>query len=158
MCVQVTRAIHAATLDKRIRGGAQALVELQVEADGELHAALDSLGSELNDLFGVCATRLLVRAGRDGGGSEVAAAAPAGGEGGEIVGHFDGVIEAARAEVRIAIRVTDAPRCERCWRHVPEAAARSVEEGVELEGGWLYRGCPRDGAGVLCPVMDGLQL
>ena len=90
-----------------------------------------------------------------------------------VVGSFDGVItlappaDGARpAEaggsaampcpqtthvLRVVVRVSEAPKCERCWRHVPAAAAATGDEGVPLADGWIYRGCPRDGEG-LCPA------
>jgi hypothetical protein len=39
-------------------------------------------------------------------------------------------------------------KCPRCWRHVHGRAVSG--EGVELEDGWTYRGCPSDGAAGMC--------
>ena len=65
--------------------------------------------------------------------------------GGEVICETpdDEVSMANRADaLKIVVRATEAPRCERCWRHVPGAntdVARG-KEGLE-HGGWCYRGC-----------------
>ena len=138
--------IHLAQQEKRIKGGGEAMVELWADEYSPVYEALQSLSSELNDVLGVCASRLraLPQASSSGGGGEVVEAVMAEG-GGEVICETpdDEVSMANRADaLKIVVRATEAPRCERCWRHVPGAntdVARG-KEGLE-HGGWCYRGC-----------------
>ena len=52
------------------------------------------------------------------------------------------VVEGRRAAhaMHVALHTTDAPKCGRCWRHVPREAV-GAGEGVLMAGGWTYRGC-----------------
>ena len=143
---EVSRMIHLAQQEKRIKGGGEAMVELWADEYSPVYEALQSLSSELNDVLGVCASRLraLPQASSSGGGGEVVEAVMAEG-GGEVICETpdDEVSMANRADaLKIVVRATEAPRCERCWRHVPGAntdVARG-KEGLE-HGGWCYRGC-----------------
>ena len=122
--------------------------------------ALLSLGPELNDLLGVCASRVHALppasdlSASDQSTSDRSAAwatADAAVEPSEESGYVGDVVCATAPEelamaaredaLRIVIRATASPKCERCWRYVPAEAARGVE-GVRLgDDGWLYRGC-----------------
>ena len=112
---------------------------------GEMREALLSLGPELNDLLGSCAVRLLDA---EGASLEEAAlvAGPqsvaAGGAAVEEAVTVSDVVEGRRAAhaMHVALHTTDAPKCGRCWRHVPREAV-GAGEGVLMAGGWTYRGC-----------------
>jgi len=142
--------LHEARVGGRIGGAGEALVEVRCSPEGgELHVALESLGAELNDLLGVCGTRV-VGASAAGGGGEDAAAAVAAWGGGEIVaeGGAEGAAGCAGWSVRLLVQRATAPRCERCWRHIPAEGALRESESAVLADGWLYRGhpdaaCPR---------------
>jgi hypothetical protein len=65
----------------------------------------------------------------------------------ELVCSYDGILRAQvplqhEHALRIWVRKTTAPKCPRCWRHVPTAAVLEEAESARLEDGWLYRGCP----------------
>ena len=152
--------LHTARLDKLLKGGGEALVEVRAEAGGELLAALTALGPELNDLLGVSATRLAClddgAGGAEAGGTEAGGAEAGGTEAGTVeavVGRFEGELAASRLELeqhgghrlRIVVHKTTAPKCERCWRHVPLVDALEAVESSQLDDGWLFRGHP-DGA------------
>jgi hypothetical protein len=119
-------------------------VELRVP-EGEMRDALLSLGPELNDLLGSCAVRLL-----DGGGASLEETAllahpqsvMAAGAAVEEAVTVSGLAEGKRAAhaMHVALHTTDAPKCGRCWRHVPLEAV-GAGEGVLMAGGWTYRGC-----------------
>ena len=137
---QVTLVLHEARVDKRIAGGGEALVELQTAPGSELHAALEYLGPELNDLLGVSATRLTALTSGESAASAVVDVH-------ELVCSYDGMLKAQvplqhEHALRIWVRKTTAPKCPRCWRHVPTAAVLEEAESARLDDGWLYRGCP----------------
>ena len=154
----LTALLHEARVDKRIGGGGEALVELQTELGGELHAALVALGPELNDLLGVSATRLTQRVpgASEGEAAREADAASAAARGADaasepteeskVVAQFDGVLKASSPQSEHALRIlvwkTTAPKCPRCWRYVPLVAALDDAESAHLDGGWRYRGHP----------------
>jgi isoleucyl-tRNA synthetase len=151
---EVGRLLHDAQQEKLLGGTAEALVEIVVEAEGELQEALSAIGGELNDILGVCGTRV-----RGGIGGADEAPPPQDG----ALRAFEGAVVAPGASalgatrehaIRITIFATDSQKCARCWRHVPPDVARSGVEGVQLDDGWVYRGCPRDAEEVLCPVKD----
>ena len=63
-----------------------------------------------------------------------------------LVSSFEGVVRPPQQPhdhaLRILVRKTTAPKCPRCWRHVPTAAAFDETESVTLEDGWIVRGHP----------------
>ena len=132
---EVAKLIHEAHTAKELKGASEALVEIRPsDGSGELHRALVELGAELNDVLGVCATKVVGSA--DGGGAR---------EGGAALGVFEGTIAPPSGEaalgVSLALHRTSGEKCDRCWRYVPDAAPKGAE-GVRIDGDdWLYRGC-----------------
>ena len=101
---------------------------MHVAAGSEMHAALTHLGTELTDLLGVCALRVRVRQPAAGGGGTMAGEDA---QRNDVLGSFEGIVvapatQAQEAEaappLRIELSATSSPRCERCWRHIPDAA------------------------------------
>ena len=126
---EVLRVHHHAQQAKRL--GALGETRVELRAEGEMGAALRSLGPELNDLLGSCAVRL-VDAATEG---PVAAAAE------EAVVEETVEGRGGAPALRVALHAaSDAPKCSRCWRHVPLAAV-GAGEGVPMPDGWTYRGC-----------------
>ena len=107
--------------------------------------ALLSLGPELNDLLGSCAVRLLdlegasLEAGALVAGPQSVGAAGAAVEEAVTVTELREGTRTAHA-MHVGLHPTDAPKCGRCWRHVPPEAV-GAGEGVLMAGGWTYRGC-----------------
>lgn len=103
--------------------------------------ALLSLGPELNDLLGSCAVRVLDL---DGASLEAGAlvADPQGVAAVEEAVTVTELLEGTRTAhaMHVCLHPTDAPKCGRCWRHVPSEAV-GAGEGVLMAGGWTYRGC-----------------
>ena len=148
---EVSKLVHVARQAKRLRGAGDAMVEVRVAAGSEMHAALRELGPELNDMLGVCATRLVESSGGDGaaaaGGDDGGGGGGGGAEaadGAEALGTFEGAVgvEQQQHALRVVLRATSAPKCERCWRYIPEAVTAARVESMRLEDGWLYRGHP----------------
>ncbi|KAL1495450.1 hypothetical protein AB1Y20_016818 [Prymnesium parvum] len=134
---EVTKALHQAQLAKRLKSTAEALVLLQVDGGSELHKALELVGSEINDLFLVCGCRVESSASLDAHDS----IAPEK-EGAQQVFHGETVVIGEQrdrpSKLRVTIYAGNAPKCGRCWRHVPEF----LEAGDGgSHGGWTYRGC-----------------
>ena len=173
---ELARLVHDAQQQKRLKGATDAMAEVVVVEGSELHAALEALGGELNDVLGVCATRLTVRSAAEAAeaatqaAKEAAEAATqaakeevqqAAGEGAaeEVVASLEcnvlekltasEQVEPGHGQIRLELRATATQRCDRCWRYVPLEVAEKGVEGVSV-GGWLYSGCPRDGESVLC--------
>lgn len=110
-----------------------------------MREALLSLGPELNDLLGSCAVRLLDAEGASLQETALVAgpqSVAAGGAAVEEAVTVSDVVEGRRAAhaMHVALHTTDAPKCGRCWRHVPREAV-GAGEGVLMAGGWTYRGC-----------------
>ena len=132
---EVAKLVHAAQQGKAIKGAGEAIIEIEVDGGSEMHAALEYLGDELNDLLGVCASRVCVRSANQ---ERVDSSAD------PPLGSFEGVIVASGAVdaasvgapplTNLVLRATTTPKCERCWRHVP-ACAQAETDGL------LYRGC-----------------
>ena len=107
--------------------------------------ALLSLGPELNDLLGCCAVRLLDLEGASLEAAALVADPRSVGAAGAAVEEAVTVTELREGTrtahaMHVCLRPTDAPKCGRCWRHVPAEAA-GAGEGVLMAGGWTYRGC-----------------
>ena len=140
---EVSRLHHAAQQEKVLGSLGQTCVEVQ--ASGELLAALRSLGPELNDALGSCAFRLI-----DAEAAVVENGSPTGGCASQAA--QDGVVrgealvvdpeggDGAAHPLQLSLHPVDAPKCGRCWRHVPTEAL-DAGEGVQLSNGWTYRGC-----------------
>jgi isoleucyl-tRNA synthetase len=142
---EAARLAHEVVLAKRLPSTGEVRVEMLVTPAGPLHAALLSAGSELNDVLLCCASRVLPLPAEADLGTPAPAAGlvlaqavvPPGGSVGEET--FCVRIYAPDDHVR---------KCARCWRHVHERALSG--EGVTLEDGWPYRGCPSNGAAGMC--------
>ena len=107
--------------------------------------ALLSLGPELNDLLGCCAVRLLDLEGASLEAAALVADPRSVGAAGAAVEEAVTVTELREGTrtahaMHVCLHPTDAPKCGRCWRHVPPEAA-GAGEGVLMAGGWTYRGC-----------------
>ena len=110
-----------------------------------MHAALMALGPELNDLLGVCASRVVEAP------TTMQSPSPADADGEEaILGSFMGTLEtlgersfsAPESQVAfcVLLRATASPKCERCWRHAPTTDFPADLIATKVDG-WLYRGC-----------------
>ena len=155
---EVGRLHHAAQQRKAL--GALGQTRVEVRASGALLAALRSLGPELNDALGSCAFRLVDadEATAAAADAEAAAAAveeedgtPTGGCASEAA--RDGAVrgealvvdpeggDGAAHPLQLSLHAADdAPKCPRCWRHVPTEVL-GAGEGVLFGKGWTYRGC-----------------
>lgn len=139
---EVMRMLHAAQQQKRLGTGGEAMVEVWVHEHSGMHEALLDVGHELNDLLGVCASRVGVLP-RPGTAATVATDEELEADESVVSWTPAGELEMASPDeaLRIVVRTTASPKCERCWRHVPDDLERGVE-GVRLAGdSWCYRGC-----------------
>ena len=139
---EVARLLHAALAAKAIGSTGDAVVELRAAAGGELHAALVAAGAELNDALSVGGSRVLELAAEAADAEGAAEEALAGGPplDGEVAAEYSRVVADGVAHgLHVRVRPLGAPKCPRCWRHVP-ADALGRGEGVVIEG-WTLRGC-----------------
>ena len=139
---EVARLLHAALAAKAIGSTGDAVVELRAAAGGELHAALVAAGAELNDALSVGGSRVLELAAEVGDAEDDAEEALAGGPplDGEVAAEYSRVVaDGAAHGLHVRVRPLGAPKCPRCWRHVP-ADALGRGEGVVVDG-WTLRGC-----------------
>ena len=105
------------------------------------------MGTELNDLLLVSGSRVepvLADAPLDAAAGAASATSLVDSEGCEpvAVSQAAPLVGSEHLESASPLRVTvyrgSAPKCDRCWRHVPSGAPS--EEGVTV-GAWTYRGC-----------------
>lgn len=99
-----------------------------MESGSELHSALLDLDFEMSDLLLVSGLRINTDE------------SPSTAEGSfEPVANTKSVItgdDNMISQLGITVYAGHAPKCERCWRHVPEGL-----EGRGSRDGWAYRGC-----------------
>ena len=149
---EVSKAIHLARQGSKLKGAADAMVDITCVEGSELHTTLRDLGSELNDMFGVSATRLTVCSEEAIAEALAASEKDDSIEGSGAIGGFGGRVtvppvggptsnEESTHVLRLQLHSTSNPRCDRCWRHVPATAASGDVQGND---GWLYRGHPGD--------------
>lgn len=146
---EAARLAHEAVLAKRLPSAGEVRVEMLATPGGPLHAALVSAGSDLNDVLLCCASRV----GPLSAEADLRTPPPAAGLvlAQAVVGPGGGAGEETLC-VRIYAPDDSIRKCPRCWRHVHERALSG--EGVTLEDGWTYRGCPSSGAAGMCSASE----